>query len=448
MPTVQHRHMTKPQWAQLNPILSEAEIGLEIGIDGTPDRFKIGNGVSTWNELLYFLSEADINIDVNRLSEETLDSRYSKVFGGATLASMGDSLTAGNSDIDGPYVAYRYSWANMGVLLSGSRLRYIGDAATGGYDIQQIRAEHLPKILEKHPTYCTVLAGQNSLTGFDQQDINDLMAIYTSLMNAGITPILVSNPPISVSTEHFRLNNFVAAFAQAKGVPYFDMGAVLINPETGLYKSGMSADNVHPQTPLACAALSKAFGSFLTSMLPQRVQSPAYLLPQSKKDGEVFNPLLAPYSTNPSYPDLWVPTINFTASLTDTTVGKKFRMTKVAANRAQANGPMHVLTPGTEHFVSFRMEATVEAMNGEWTFSLLDLANGYAPIVAFQSQPVDVAPDTIVSVKFRVPSTGTSAPDLGKVLPVIQLHGSGQAEGGALNATMAISQFRIRPSEV
>lgn len=71
MATIQHRRNNKTAWANVNPVLAPGELGVEIGPDGMPSLFKIGNGLSTWNELDYFTNE------FGGVSEEFLDGRYS-----------------------------------------------------------------------------------------------------------------------------------------------------------------------------------------------------------------------------------------------------------------------------------------------------------------------------------------------------------------------------------
>lgn len=50
---IQLRRGTAQQWTDTDPILGAAEIGVELG---TPNKFKIGDGSSTWTELPYFTS--------------------------------------------------------------------------------------------------------------------------------------------------------------------------------------------------------------------------------------------------------------------------------------------------------------------------------------------------------------------------------------------------------
>lgn len=45
------RNGSSTQWATANPVLAEGEIGLELD----SNNLKIGDGVTNWNDLPYFL---------------------------------------------------------------------------------------------------------------------------------------------------------------------------------------------------------------------------------------------------------------------------------------------------------------------------------------------------------------------------------------------------------
>jgi hypothetical protein len=50
----QQRRGTAAQWTSANPILSAAEIGVEIDTN----KFKIGDGTNRWADLTYFTTDA------------------------------------------------------------------------------------------------------------------------------------------------------------------------------------------------------------------------------------------------------------------------------------------------------------------------------------------------------------------------------------------------------
>ena len=48
------RRGTAAEWTAANPILAAGEIGIELGATAADTKFKIGNGVASWNTLSYF----------------------------------------------------------------------------------------------------------------------------------------------------------------------------------------------------------------------------------------------------------------------------------------------------------------------------------------------------------------------------------------------------------
>lgn len=60
MYTFQFRRGTQSEWLASNPILSEGEPGVETDTD----RFKVGDGVSTWTELKYYITGEFVSISL------------------------------------------------------------------------------------------------------------------------------------------------------------------------------------------------------------------------------------------------------------------------------------------------------------------------------------------------------------------------------------------------
>jgi hypothetical protein len=54
--TIQLRRNTAERWLELNVVLRSGEIGYEMDTN----RFKIGNGYTRWDDLDYFLPEAEV----------------------------------------------------------------------------------------------------------------------------------------------------------------------------------------------------------------------------------------------------------------------------------------------------------------------------------------------------------------------------------------------------
>lgn len=63
--TIKLKRGTTAQWAAVNPILAEGEIGLDLDLD----KFKIGDGATAWNSLP-FATNTPTEV-TNAISEST-----------------------------------------------------------------------------------------------------------------------------------------------------------------------------------------------------------------------------------------------------------------------------------------------------------------------------------------------------------------------------------------
>ena len=93
---IQLRRGTAQQWTDTNPILGAAEVGVELG---TPNKFKIGDGSSTWTELSYFVDEDSIPT----LEGYVQSSEKGEPLGVATLDATGNvpATQLANADLTG-----------------------------------------------------------------------------------------------------------------------------------------------------------------------------------------------------------------------------------------------------------------------------------------------------------------------------------------------------------
>lgn len=78
---IQFRRGTAAQWSAANPVLAEAELGYETDTG----QFKIGDGVTVWNQLDYFGTET------GNSPLELMQLRLAKVE--AALTFLGIDLT-------------------------------------------------------------------------------------------------------------------------------------------------------------------------------------------------------------------------------------------------------------------------------------------------------------------------------------------------------------------
>lgn len=58
MVTIQLRRGASAEWVAANPVLANGEVGIELGVGIVPDKGKIGDGVTHWDDLPYSIDSA------------------------------------------------------------------------------------------------------------------------------------------------------------------------------------------------------------------------------------------------------------------------------------------------------------------------------------------------------------------------------------------------------
>lgn len=217
---------------------------------------------------------------------------------GRRLAALGDSVTAGiigaatpnaNNLVQGSYLAY-------GCMASLGRLEWGGQFGVPGNTSAQILAR-VGDVIAAKPDMCIVLGGTNDSVFTGPHD--NLPLIYTALRAAGIEPVVATLPPssstnaITAGPHTFirKVNAWLAEYAAAHGLRLIDFFGALVDPATGLYKTGYNSDITHPnQTGY------RAMGQVVANVLPSQVKAGTSWLTQdigestilSKGDGGLF----------------------------------------------------------------------------------------------------------------------------------------------------------------
>lgn len=88
---IQLRHDTAENWEAQNPILLAGEVGVIIGAAGEKARFKIGDGVTAWNDLEF--SDGSLTIDSSNVIM-TKDFVATSPIGVVTIPSSGSATIA------------------------------------------------------------------------------------------------------------------------------------------------------------------------------------------------------------------------------------------------------------------------------------------------------------------------------------------------------------------
>lgn len=98
----QHRRDQAAVWTSVNPILLDGEVGIESDTRS----FKVGNGVSSWNDLPYYLTSSAVRGQASKMTDGTISGLTQGVYKGTGLTATFDSATAfgmslGSSDLFG-----------------------------------------------------------------------------------------------------------------------------------------------------------------------------------------------------------------------------------------------------------------------------------------------------------------------------------------------------------
>lgn len=320
---------------------------------------------------------------------------------------LGDSLTANGGcvySVSTQSADYNYngpSWHMWAATVSGAKLQHLGNAATPGYTIQQIKSVHLPTILSAKPAFCTVLAGVNNLSTINAQDLSDLSSIYTQLNIAGITPVLCTIPPVSTSyyANVFKLNAWIKMQAHLHGYPLLDIYDICNAPGTTGYKSGyVQADNIH-----FTSAAAKPVGQALSNLLSQNsLAIPILTTGSSGEANLITNPLFTTdNAATPPVPTGWssLSVMNSSFAAESSGFGRVWTITSTGNGYATSNAYSPLINPGDSILISFVLQATVPS-----GALIVYCQNGSSQIQWRLYYELDVPAGSAVSFVWKAPS--------------------------------------------
>jgi lysophospholipase L1-like esterase len=164
------------------------------------------------------------------------------------FAVLGTSISARNQSTN---YGTTNNWHGYLSVLTNQRLSRAYVESTGGATLATLRDTNLPLVLASvtrlFPGSCIIEGGTNDVsnqtTGF-----SSLTDIVTSLVNAGIRPVLTKIPPRSDGSQAAVLswNARIAEYAKRNGFPVLDMYTPLLDKSTGATTAAYQLDTVHP----------------------------------------------------------------------------------------------------------------------------------------------------------------------------------------------------------
>lgn len=197
---------------------------------------------------------------------------------GATIAELGDSMTARNGPFVSGGIVHQpangwFNWANAAL---GQRFRVVANFSVAGKRTDEILVEQLPLLLalDPLPSYVTVFGGANDVVQnrTAAQVIADLDAIYSQLNAVGIQVIVGTvTPQTGLTTPQkavlYAINAWIKTTVQARrGVWLIDWFSVM-SAADGAPLTDVLADNVH-QTTRGAVRMGSVFAKTVAPLVP------------------------------------------------------------------------------------------------------------------------------------------------------------------------------------
>ena len=179
---------------------------------------------------------------------------------GALTVGVGDSLMEGTQSSGSFFV--------QACMLSGQRMRFLANTAVGGRTTTAALANFATDVVARNPDYVVIGLGANDGSG-QSTAIANIKAMCVLAVAAGIEPILLLMPSRNDNPPGYQIgiNEAVRGYGMRKGYHVVDLFTPVIDPTTGQWRSGMSADGIHPNK-LGGRTLAAALAANLPPTMP------------------------------------------------------------------------------------------------------------------------------------------------------------------------------------
>lgn len=295
-----------------------------------------------------------------------------------TIVFIGDSITAfGNAPETGQSETYGWGWTAQAVFLSDGRIQQLYNAGVPGQTSAQIASRFSTDVLAYSPATVNIMAGTNDATTGSlsqaalEATTSNLKSMVDQAKSAGIQPILCTIPPRGDATNYNqnaqKINQAIHKLAAAEKILLVDFYSILVDPSTGLYKSGYDlGDGIHP-SPAAAKAMAQFYITATANLFgPAQV---SLIATNGDSTNLIPNPLFLTSTsawTSNSYGSSPAPAFSV---LTDPTIsGNWFSATFPAATGTgqyyAVNGPTEPVISGHHMAYSFKFQISGLQENG------------------------------------------------------------------------------------
>ncbi len=198
-----------------------------------------------------------------------LASTSRRGLGGVRLVMLGNSITDA-SHANEPLQVYGRDWGQWAVIASGGKVRRVWNAGISGNTSAQMLARFDADVTPNAPHIVTLMEGTNDSRQVPPTAVTTVAANFRAMVakcrEIGATPVLINTPPAEGTGDMMvavdAYNNWMRQYAADEGLILVDVYSALTDPATGLYKSALNLDNVHPN-----AAGQKVIGDLLAAAL-------------------------------------------------------------------------------------------------------------------------------------------------------------------------------------
>jgi lysophospholipase L1-like esterase len=320
---------------------------------------------------LALISALLLAVFANAQTATTGNSPNSIVFIGDSITAFGNALEVSQSQ------TYGWGWTAQAVFLSAGRIEQLYNAGVPGQTSAQVAARFATDVVAYSPATVNIMAGTDDTTNatFSSTNLASTVSNLKSMVDqakaAGIQPILCTIPPRGDAANYNlnvqQVNGAIHQLAQSEKILLVDFYSILVDPTTGVYKSGYDlGDGVHPS-----AVAAKAMAQFYITATANLFGPAQESIVATAGDGTnlIPNPLFLTSDTpwtNSAYGSAPAPTY---AVITDPTIsGNWFSMTFPPATAAgqfyAVNGPTEVVTTGHHMAYSFKFQISGLQENG------------------------------------------------------------------------------------
>lgn len=347
---------------------------------------------------------------INAIDARTSDAALGAKYFRSSAASI---IEIGNSLASQGVLSY-YDRLSSGTI-SFSQLSYIGWAlpktsgkffckgvgAFGGHTMQQIIDDFLDDAIAADPDYISLQVFTNNVgpilaaTQTFEQAWSQYMQIVGAIIEAGITPIIYTVPPINTVTNSgaglallTKINLWLKFTAWVNGWPIVDFHAALVDPATNNFVAANTVDGVH-----LTAAGAKLVGAALANTLnaiPMNSRSPLW---------PSYNPslMLPDVVQTSAAADKWYSTGITTGGWSFKTIqspmwkGKSTIITRGSGGDYNLFGPIDssLWIPGHKIRVATAFDASLVPTGGSWSVYLYN-ATQFQAVVGYTAMPLSL----------------------------------------------------------